>query len=101
MPATASEQKARAVRALGATVVLHGADMAAAQAHADMLAAEEGLHLVSPGDTPALLAGVGTAYLEIFAAQPDLDAVIVPVGSGTGAAAAGLVAAKVAPRCRV
>lgn len=101
MPATAGEQKARAVRALGATVVLHGADMAAAQAHAEMLAASEGLRLVSPGDTPALLAGVGTAYLEIFTAQPDLDAVLVPVGSGTGAAAAGLVAAKLAPRCRV
>ncbi|WP_194925284.1 threonine ammonia-lyase [Catenulispora pinisilvae] len=101
MPAAANEQKVRAVRALGATVVLHGADMAGAQAHAEELAATEGMQLVSPGDTPALMAGVGTAYLEIFATQPDLDAVIVPVGSGTGAAAAGLVAATVAPHCRV
>jgi threonine dehydratase len=101
MPAAASAEKIRAVRALGATVVLHGADMAAAQAHAERLAADGDRHLVSPGDTPALLAGVGTAYLEIFEARPDLDAVVVPVGSGTGAAAAALVAAKLAPDCQV
>ncbi|HYN95915.1 MAG TPA: pyridoxal-phosphate dependent enzyme, partial [Pilimelia sp.] len=57
--------------------------------------------LISPGDTPELLAGVGTAYLEIFEALPDLAAVVVPVGSGTGAAAAALVAEKLAPGCRV
>jgi threonine dehydratase len=107
MPVGASTEKVRAVRALGATVVLHGADMTAAQHHAEALAAarsgppgQEAL-LVSPGDTAALLAGVGTLYLELFEAHPDLDAVLVPVGSGTGAAAACLVAAELAPRCRV
>jgi threonine dehydratase len=101
MPATASAEKVRAVRALGATLVLDGPDMGAAQQRAERLAAEDGAILVSPGDTPALVAGVGTAYLEVFEAQPDLDAVVVPVGSGTGAAAACMVAAKLAPRCRV
>lgn len=101
MPAAASELKVRAVRALGAEVVLHGADMAAAQAHAERIAAEQGRALISPGDTPALVAGVGTLYLEILTAEPDLDAIVVPVGSGTGAAAAGLVAAELAPACRV
>jgi threonine dehydratase len=101
MPATASAEKARAVRALGATLILHGPDMGAAQQRAERLAAEDGAILVSPGDTPQLVAGVGTAYLEVFEARPDLDAVVVPVGSGTGAAAACLVAAKLAPRCRV
>jgi threonine dehydratase len=101
MPAAAAEEKVRAVRALGGTVVLHGADLAAAQERAEHMAAAEGRHLISPGDTPALLAGVGTAYLEIFTAQPDLDTVVVPVGSGTGAAAATLVAAKLAPGCQV
>lgn len=101
MPADANAVKVRAVRALGGTVVLHGSDMAAAQERAEQLAAEHGWCLVSPGDTAALLAGVGTVYLEILEALPDLDVVVVPVGSGTGAAAAGLVAAKLAPRCRV
>jgi len=101
MPAGADAVKARAVRALGATVVLHGADLAATQARAEQEAAATGSLLIGPADTPALIAGVGTAYLEVFAAQPALDAVVVPVGSGTGAAAAGLVAAELAPRCRV
>lgn len=101
MPAGASEAKVRAARAFGATVVLDGADLAGSQRRAEELAAEHGWELVSPGDTPALLAGVGTLYLEILQARPDLDAIVVPVGSGTGAAAAGLVAAALAPRCRV
>ncbi|WP_233601162.1 MULTISPECIES: threonine/serine dehydratase [Micromonospora] len=101
MPATASAEKVRALRALGATAILHGPDLAAAQRHAEQLAAAADALLVSPGDTPALLAGVGTLYVEIFTARPDLDAVVVPVGSGTGAAAACLVAAKLAPHCRV
>jgi threonine dehydratase len=89
------------VRALGGTVLLHGANMEDAQERAEKLAAEQDLLLISPADTPALLAGVGTVYLEIFQTRPDLDAVVVPVGSGTGVAAAGLVAAELAPRCRI
>lgn len=101
MPENANEAKVRAVRALGGEVVLRGEQMAAAQQHAESLAVTEGLWLVSPGDEPALLAGVGTAYLEMFLAEPDLDAVVVPLGSGTGAAAACVVAAALAPACEV
>jgi threonine dehydratase len=101
MSEAASEEKVRAVRPLGGTVVLHGADMAAAQERAERLAIDNDRELVSPADTPALLAGVGTAYLEVFEAEPDLNAVVIPVGSGTGAAAACLVAAKLAAGCRV
>lgn len=97
MPTSASAEKARAVRVLGARVVLAGDDLSQAQAHARTL---PGL-LVSPGDTPELIAGVGTAYLELFRARPDLDAVVVPVGSGTGAAAATIVARALAPSCAV
>ncbi|MCO1654156.1 threonine ammonia-lyase [Pseudonocardia humida] len=101
MPAAANPAKVRAVRALGATVLLDGADLAGAQARAQDVAEREGRLLIGPGDTPELIAGVGSIYLEVFEARPDLDAVVVPVGSGTGAAAAGLVAAELAPRCRV
>jgi threonine dehydratase len=101
MPEHASEEKVRAVRMLGAAVDLYGPDMSAAQVRAEKIAAETGGRLVSPGDEPALIAGVGTAYVEIFATVRDLDAVIVPVGSGTGAAAATIVAQAVAPECAV
>lgn len=100
MPESAALEKIRAVRALGATVDLHGATMAETQRRAERLAAD-GAALVSPGDEPALIAGVGTAYLEILRDRPDLDAIVVPIGSGTGAAGAGLVAAALAPHCRI
>jgi threonine dehydratase len=101
MPETAAPAKVRALRALGATVELAGPDMAVAQSRAEALAAASGQLLVSPGDTPQLIAGVGTAYVEMFEAQPDLDVVIVPIGSGTGAAGALLAASRLAPRCQV
>lgn len=101
MPAGANAAKVRSVRAVGGTVLLEGADLGGAQVAAERVAAAEGRLLVGPADTPALIAGVGTLYLEIFRAEPELDAVVVPIGSGTGAAAAGLVAARLAPGCRV
>jgi threonine dehydratase len=101
MPAAANPAKAAAVEAWGAEVVLTGDDLAAAEAYAAERAAETGAHLVSPGDTVELLAGVGTLYQEILEARPGLDAIVVPVGSGSGAAAATVVARTLAPRCEI
>ena len=101
MPAAANPAKAAAVRGWGAEVILTGPDLEAAQRYAEQLAESTGARLVSPGDTPELLAGVGTLYLEVFEAQPGLDAVIVPIGSGTGASAATVVARELAPACEV
>jgi threonine dehydratase len=101
MPAGASPTKAAAVRGLGAELVEFGADLDAAREHAEDLARFSGARLVSVGDEPELIAGVGTAYLEMFERAPELDAVFVPVGGGSGAAGACLVAAAVAPGCRI
>ena len=101
MPAGANPAKAEAVRAWGAEVVLTGPDLAAAQTYAEELAESTGARLVSPGDTPELLAGVGTLYQEILTARPELDAIVVPVGSGSGAAAATVVARELAPGCAI
>jgi threonine dehydratase len=75
--------------------------MVEAAEHARVMAEGEGMRLVGPADEPDIIAGVGTLYVEVLTARPDLDAVFVPVGSGTGAAAACLVARALAPRCRV
>ncbi len=101
MPAGANPAKVAAVQGWGAEVVLTGDDLAAAEEHAGKLAESTGARLVSPGDAPELLAGIGTLYLEILEAEPDLDAIVVPIGSGSGAAAATVVARAVAPDCEV
>jgi threonine dehydratase len=101
MPAGTTPSKVEAVDAWGADVLLTGATLADAEAAASKIAGETGARLVSPGDTPELLAGVGTLYLEIFEARPDLDAIVVPIGSGSGAAAATIVARALAPDCKV
>jgi threonine dehydratase len=101
MPEGANPTKVAAVRGLGAELVEFGVDFEAAKEHAEDLAKRGGARLVSSGDEPDLIAGVGTAYLEIFERQPDLDALFVPVGGGSGAASACIVAAAVAPGCRV
>jgi threonine dehydratase len=100
MPVGANPAKVAAVEAYGATVLLQGADMSAAQPIAAALAEQTGARLVHPDEAP-LIAGVATLFVELLTAVPDLDAVYVPVGSGTGAAAACLVTAALAPRCRV
>jgi threonine dehydratase len=101
MPGNANPDKVQAVRALGARVELMGERLADTQEAAAGLAAQNGMSLIDPGGEPALVAGVGTAYLEMLTAAPELDAIFVPVGSGTGAAAACLVAGKLAPACRI
>ncbi|MGW4720248.1 threonine ammonia-lyase [Nocardia sp. NPDC004260] len=101
MPSRPNPVKAAAVRALGAELVEHGSELEQARTHAEELSAERGMCLVSAADEPAIIAGVATAYVELFLAAPDLDVLVVPVGSGTGAAGACLVAAAFSPTCEV
>ncbi|MFC0862834.1 threonine/serine dehydratase [Sphaerimonospora cavernae] len=101
MPENPNPAKVAAVEALGATVEIAGPTMVEAAEHARALAGRTGTRLISPADEPDIIAGVGTLYFEVLTARPDLDAVFVPVGSGTGAAAACLVAGALAPKCQV
>ena len=97
MPDDPNPVKLRAVLDQGADVLLHGADFDDARAQATALAESSGARLVGAANEPAIIAGVGTLYLELFQQAPGLDVLVVPVGGGSGAAAASLVAAAVAP----
>jgi threonine dehydratase len=101
MPARSNPAKAVAVRALGAELVEVGANFDEAGEAATRIAADRRARLVSAANEPEIIAGVATAYLEMVEQVPDLDAVVVPVGSGSGVAAACLVTAAVAPGCEV
>lgn len=78
-----SVEKNAAMRAFGAELVEHGADFDEAREEAARRAEVEGLFMV-PSFDPALVKGVATYALEMFRAAPDLDAVLVPIGLGSG-----------------
>jgi threonine dehydratase len=101
MPEKANPGKAASVRALGARLVLQGEVFDECCETAERIAAETGAYFVNSGDEPALIAGVATATVELLERAPALDAIFVPVGSGTGAAGACIAAAELAPGCRV
>lgn len=86
-----SVEKNAAMRALGAELIEHGHDFQAAYEYAGALARERRLHAM-PSFHPLLVAGVGTYALELFRAAPDLDAVYVPIGLGSGIC--GVIAAR-------
>jgi len=100
-PEGANPVKVEAMRDFGAEVVLHGRDFDEAREHCERLAAEHGYRYIHSGDEPHLIAGVGTHTLEILEERPDIDAVIVPVGGGSGAAGAAIVAKATRPGIEV
>ena len=82
MPRFASTTKVEHTRMFGAEVVLEGDTLEDAGRVAHALARERRLVFVHPYDDPHVIAGQGTIALEMLAAVPDLDALVVPVGGG-------------------
>lgn len=100
MPSSAPAVKRDAVAALGADVVVAGSTLGEAAAEARALATATGGSFICPTDRRIVL-GHATAYLELFGQAPDLAAVFVPIGSGTGASGACLARDALAPACRI
>jgi threonine dehydratase len=92
MPEQANPVKVESMRAMGAEVVFHGRDFDEAREHCEKQAAEHGYRYIHSGNEPSLVAGVATYTVEILEAQPDTEVIVVPVGGGSGAAGACVVA---------
>jgi threonine dehydratase len=92
MPERANPVKVESMRALGAELVFHGRDFDDAREYCEKQATGHGYRYVHSGNEPALIAGVATCGLEILEARPDTEVIVVPVGGGSGAAAACVVA---------
>ena len=101
MPERANPVKVESMRNLGAEVLFHGPDFDAARVYVEDLAAERGYRYIHSGNEPHLIAGVGTITLEVLEEQPEIDTIIVPVGGGSGAAGAAIVAKAIDPSIRV
>jgi threonine dehydratase len=101
VPENANPVKVASMRGLGANLVFHGRDFDDAREHCERLAQELGYRYVHSGNEPLLISGVGTETLEILEEQPHVDTIVVPVGGGSGAAGACIVAKSIDPAIRV
>ena len=101
MPQFAPLIKVNNCQKLGARVVLHGRDFAEAKAHADEIAAREGLAYIDGYDDPAIIAGQGTMGIEIVEQVPDVDLVIVPVGGAGLIAGVSLAIKSLRPQTKI
>jgi threonine dehydratase len=82
MPEDAPQSKLEATRGYGAEVVLYDRYTGDREAIADELAAERGAELVRPYDDPLIMAGAGTAALELLEDAGVVETLVVPVGGG-------------------
>jgi threonine dehydratase len=101
VPERANPVKVASMRGLGAELVFHGRDFDDAREHCERLAREHGYRYVHSGNEPLLIAGVATETLEILEEQPKTEVIVVPVGGGSGAAGACIVAKAVNPAVKV
>jgi len=101
MPEQANPVKVESMRALGAEVVFHGRDFDEAREHCEKQATDHGYRYIHSGNEPALIAGVATYSLELIEARPDIEAIVVPVGGGSGASGACVVAKAIRPSIEV
>jgi threonine dehydratase len=82
VPENAPQPKKRAIQGYGAKIVYCAPNIAARQAAVDKLIAEHGYVMIHPFDNDHVIAGQGTAAVELLADAPDLDVVIAPLGGG-------------------
>ena len=90
VPKTAPDAKKKTLAANGAELI-EQADYDAAERLAREDAAATGTVYISPYNHPDVIAGAGTVALEMLEDEPDLDAIVVPLGGGGLLAGAGLV----------
>ena len=96
-----NESKMQAMRDLGAEVRLHGRDFDEARLEVERVEQEEGYRYVHSANEPLLIAGVGTASVEILEDLPDVDVIVAPAGGGSCASGACIAARELNPNVNV
>ena len=101
MPKGTPNVKVEQTRARGASIVLEGETYDDAFAHAMQLRDERNLVFVHPFNDYSVIAGQGTAALEMLADAPEIDTLIVPIGGGGLIAGMGVAAKTLRPDIRI
>lgn len=82
MPKNSSAVKVRAVEGYGAKIYLCEPNTASREGTAQHIAETTGATLIPPYNHPDIIAGQGTAALELLETHPDLDVIVAPIGGG-------------------
>ena len=101
MPRTSKAVKQAAVAGYGGQVVLCEPTLAAREATLESVVAATGATVVHPYNDPTVIAGQGTAALELLQDVPDLAIVMAPVGGGGLVSGTAITVAGMSPRTRV
>lgn len=101
MPSSAPKIKRAAVRGYGGSITPCEPTLAAREATAEKVLRETGATFVHPYNDHRIIAGQGTAALELLEDEPDLDLILAPVGGGGLLSGTLLAAAGLSPRTRV
>lgn len=101
MPRLTPHVKVERTRAFGAEIVLEGENFDEANAAANKLMQEQGLHFIHPYDDEKVIAGQGTLALEMLAVRPDLEVLVVPIGGGGLIAGMATAAKSLKPQIQV
>ena len=101
MPEDAPQSKVEPTRALGARVLTYNRFLEDREAIAAKFLEENGGTLVPPFDHPMIMAGQGTAALELLTDYPELDAIAAPVSGGGLLAGTSVIAKSMNPAIRV
>jgi threonine dehydratase len=101
MPTTVSAAKRAGAERLGARIVLAGTTTSDRMQRAMELVSAEGLTMVPPYDDADIIAGQGTAGLEIVEDMPDVETVLVPVGGGGWSAGVAAAVKQMLPAAHV
>src|SRR5437762_8300984 len=101
VPVGNNPEKNAAMRAFGGEVIEFGRDFDEARERVEQLQRDRGLRYVHSANEPLLIAGVGTYALEIFEAEPETDAILVPIGGGSGACGCAIVRTGIGSRAQI
>lgn len=101
VPEGAVQAKLAAIERAGAILHRCAPTIAAREAACARVQSDTGATVVHPYTDARVIAGQGTAALELLTAHPDLDALVVPLGGGGLAAGTALAMQALAPGCRL
>jgi len=101
MPNNAPTVKRAATEMYGATVIEYDPERATREEITDLLRAEHGYTIIPPFDHMDIIAGQGTAALELFEELKTLDMLLVPCGGGGLLSGSAIATKGMEPKCRV